>query len=114
MGGPLVLCLALGIMLSVQAENSEQAGLAFALVFIIVWVGSGVVTLNALLLKGRISFFQSVCVLGYCVFPLVLAALIAFLLKVMWLKVILVIIGFTWATGASVSFMSELVPEDRR
>ncbi|CAE8650847.1 unnamed protein product, partial [Polarella glacialis] len=57
--GPLFLCLALGIMLSSQAEDSQQASLAFALVFIIVWVGSGIVTLNALLLRGRISFFQS-------------------------------------------------------
>merc|ERR1712217_26337 len=114
MGGPLVLCLALGIMLSVQAENSEQASLAFALVFILVWVGSGVVTLNALLLRGKISFFQSVCVLGYCICPLVIAAFCSLLLQIMWLKVIFVCVGFTWSTGASVGFMSELVAEDRR
>mmetsp|Transcript_41463 Transcript_41463/g.119975 ORF Transcript_41463/g.119975 Transcript_41463/m.119975 type:complete len:229 (+) Transcript_41463:46-732(+) len=112
--GPLFLCLALGIMLSAQAENSEQAGLAFALVFIIVWVGSGIVTLNALLLKGQISFFQSVCVLGYCIFPLVIAAFCSLMLQIIWLKVIFVCVGFTWATGASVGFMSELVPEDRK
>jgi hypothetical protein len=28
--------------------------------------------------------------------------------------VIFVVIGFTWATGASVNFMSELLPEDRK
>lgn len=112
--GPLFLCLALGIMLSTQADNSEQAGLAFALVFIIVWVGSGVVTLNAVLLGGQISFFQSVCVLGYCIFPLVIAAFCSLLMKIIWLKVIFVVVGFTWATGASVGFMSELVPEDRK
>uniref|UniRef100_A0A7S1S3N7 Protein YIPF n=1 Tax=Alexandrium catenella TaxID=2925 RepID=A0A7S1S3N7_ALECA len=112
--GPLFLCLALGIMLSAQAENSEQAGLAFALVFIIVWVGSGIVTLNALLLKGQISFFQSVCVLGYCIFPLVIAAFFSLIIQNVLLKVIFVCVGFTWATGASVGFMSELVPEDRK
>eukprot|EP00928_Gymnodinium_smaydae_P044308 TRINITY_DN29564_c0_g1_i1.p1 TRINITY_DN29564_c0_g1~~TRINITY_DN29564_c0_g1_i1.p1 ORF type:complete len:238 (-),score=44.93 TRINITY_DN29564_c0_g1_i1:53-715(-) len=112
--GPLFLCLSLGMVLSAQASTSEQAGLAFALVFIIVWVGSGIVTLNALLLRGRILFFQSVCVLGYCIFPLVIAAFIAMMFQNMLLKVILVIIGFTWSTGASVGFMSELVPEDRK
>eukprot|EP00933_Yihiella_yeosuensis_P045934 TRINITY_DN41371_c0_g1_i1.p1 TRINITY_DN41371_c0_g1~~TRINITY_DN41371_c0_g1_i1.p1 ORF type:complete len:212 (+),score=26.16 TRINITY_DN41371_c0_g1_i1:120-755(+) len=112
--GPLFLCLALGIMLSAQAEDSAQASLAFALVFIIVWVGSGVVTINAVLLKGQISFFQSVCVLGYCICPLVIAAFCSLLLQVIWLKVIFVCVGFTWATGASVGFMSELVPEDRK
>merc|ERR1711879_670181 len=112
--GPLFLCLALGIMLSLQAENSEQAGIAFALVFIIVWVGSGIVTLNALLLKGRISFFQSVCVLGYSVCPLVLAAFCSLLFQIIWLKVLFVCVGFTWATGASVGFMSELIPEEKK
>mmetsp|Transcript_70029 Transcript_70029/g.205337 ORF Transcript_70029/g.205337 Transcript_70029/m.205337 type:complete len:218 (+) Transcript_70029:36-689(+) len=112
--GPLFLCLALGIMLSLQAETSEQAGLAFALVFIIVWVGSGIVTLNAVLLRGQISFFQSVCVLGYCIFPLVIAAFLSLLFQIIWLKLVFVIIGFTWSTGASVGFMSELVPEDRK
>ena len=29
-------------------------------------------------------------------------------------QVIFVVIGFTWATGASVNFMSELLPEDRK
>ena len=71
--GPLFLCLALSTILGVGASGGK-APQAFALVFVVVWAGSGVVTLNSLLLKGRISFFQSVCVLGYCIFPLVLAA----------------------------------------
>lgn len=111
--GPLILCLALGIMLSSQASN-EQAGFAFALVFIIVWVGSGIVTLNALLLRGQISFFQSVCVLGYCICPLVMAAFCSLMLQIIWLKVLFVVGGFTWSTGASVGFMEELVPNDRK
>merc|ERR1712048_825999 len=111
--GPLFLCLLLGIILSVQQSHSDQAGRALGLVFIIVWVGSGVVTLNALLLRGKISFFQSVCVLGYCIFPLVIAAFLSLLLRIIWLKVLLVCVGFTWSTGASVGFMSELVAEDR-
>merc|ERR1719352_1487837 len=73
--GPLFLCLTLGIILSAQ-QSHDQAGLALGLVFIIVWAGSGIVTLNALLLRGNISFFQSVCVLGYCIFPLNIASLI--------------------------------------
>jgi len=47
----------------------------FAGVFVIVWLGSGVVTINAQLLGGNISFLQSVCVLGYCIAPLALASL---------------------------------------
>lgn len=48
--------------------------MVFATVFVIVWVGAAAVTLNAQLLGGSISFFQSVCILGYCVFPLTLSS----------------------------------------
>jgi len=111
--GPLLLCLSLGLMLASQAADDEQASYAFADVFCIVWVGSAVVTLNASLLRGNVSFFQSVCVLGYCMCPLVIAAFISMLLQSTWFKVIAVGAGTFWSTGASVGYMGELVQEDR-
>jgi len=53
------------------------------------------VTLNAS------SFFQTVCVLGYCVFPINIAALIVCLLKSLLpfiVKLIIVAVSFVWAT----------------
>ena len=95
--GPLLLCLALSIMLSLSAPPG-QTSLVFASVFVIVWAGAGVVTLNAALLGGNISFFQSVCVLGYCIFPLVLAAAFCLLWRnVVW-RAIVVIGALVWST----------------
>ena len=48
----------------------------FADIFIIFWIGSIVVTVNSKLLGGHISFFQCVCVLGYCVLPLAIALIV--------------------------------------
>ena len=73
--GPLIVCLMLATMLSWFAPY-EQESLVFALVFVIIWCGAAIVTLNALLLGGNMSFFQSVCVLGYCIFPLNVASII--------------------------------------
>lgn len=111
--GPLLLCLALGLMLAWQAPDDDQASYAFADVFCIVWAGSGIVTLNALLLRGKVSFFQSVCVLGYCMCPLVIAAFLAMLLGSTWFKVLAVGCGTFWSTVSSVGFVGELVPDDR-
>merc|ERR550534_203879 len=47
------------------AEGENDGGPEFAEVFVIVWLGALVVTLNTKFLGGNISFFQSVCVLGY-------------------------------------------------
>ena len=72
--GPLLVCLLLSSVLSITAPG-DSASLVFAAVFVIVWIGAAAVTINAQLLGGSISFFQSVCILGYCVFPLTLSSI---------------------------------------
>ncbi|KAG2222569.1 hypothetical protein INT45_002700 [Circinella minor] len=104
--GPLILCLSLAIILSGSAPG-DQAVSIFTGVFVIVWLGAAVVTLNAKLLGGAVSFFQSVCVLGYCLFPLVAAAIVALFVKLIWVRLPLAILTFLWSTYASVGFLSE-------
>lgn len=116
--GPLFICLALGILLSMKAPTN-QAALTFAAVFMSIWVGSTVVTINAQLLGGTISFFQSVCVLGYSVFPLMIAAFIIGCLKLiyitwLWVHLIIVAVGCLWALRISSVFISLYVRHERR
>lgn len=116
--GPLIVCLLLSIVLSMRAP-SHQSSAVFASVFCSMWMGSAVVTINAKLLGANISFFQSVCILGYSVFPFCLSAFIIFLLQNtllghVWLDIIWVIIGYIWATRASVLFIGQFVPKERR
>merc|ERR1712072_172593 len=110
--GPLVLCLFLSIVLSMHAP-ADQTALVFAAVFVIVWLGSAVVTVNALLLGGNLSFFHSVCVLGYCLFPIDVAALLCSPWGNNLFKMIVVPFCFVWSTGASVGFLTDLVPPKR-
>lgn len=70
--GPLFICMSLAVMLSIEAH--DDASLVFSVIFVIMWVGAAVVTINGQLLGGRLSFFQSVCLLGYCVFPILVSA----------------------------------------
>ena len=77
--GPLLVCLLLSVLLSTTA--GDQGSLMFSSVFVIVWFGSAVVTLNAVLLGGCISYFQSVSVLGYCLFPLSISAILVTLFR---------------------------------
>jgi hypothetical protein len=115
--GPLLICLLLSCILSLTAPG-DSASLVFAAVFVIVWFGAALVTLNAQLLGGTISFFQSICILGYCVFPLTLSAfacmIIGLLYKQIILKLLIVGVGFVWSTRASVVFMVQVIKEERR
>ena len=118
--GPLLLCLMLSVVLSLKAP-ADQTSLVFAAVFVIIWCGAFVVTLNAKLLGGKISFFQSVCVLGYCVFPLNISAVLSLVAPLFFgggvlfaVRFAAVVAGFVWSTRASVVFMSQLVKEERK
>jgi hypothetical protein len=118
--GPLVVCLGLAVLLSLKAPVG-QASLVFAAVFCAVWLGSAVVTVNAQLLGGTISFFQSVCVLGYCVFPMTLAAVVVDLSQMLPLgafstlvELAVLFVAFLWATRASAIFIGQYIVPSRR
>ncbi|KAI2883070.1 hypothetical protein CBS76997_6042 [Aspergillus niger] len=101
--GPLIFCLLLSMFLSMRAKD-EQSSLVFSGVFSIVWIGEAVVTLQIKLLGGNISFFQSVCIIGYTLFPLVIASLLsAFgLPTIARIPVYLVLIAWSLAAGVSI------------
>jgi len=117
--GPLILCTFMATIL--QGDDLHEGGPEFAEVFVIVWVGAMMVTLNTKLLGGSISFFQSVCVLGYCLLPLslslvmcrvvLMAAQTRFLLAI---RCILVLAGFLWSTFASTKFLGDCNPPNKR
>ncbi|KAF2125069.1 Yip1-domain-containing protein [Dothidotthia symphoricarpi CBS 119687] len=101
--GPLIFCLLLSLFLSRGAKDSQK-DLVFSGVFAMVWVGEAVVTLQIKLLGGNIAFFQSVSIIGYTLFPLVIAALLSALgiPTIVRIPVYLVLIAWSLAAGVSI------------
>ncbi|XP_069468620.1 protein YIPF6 [Ambystoma mexicanum] len=120
--GPLVLCVTLALMLQGGSANSkEEGGPQFAEVFVIIWFGAVVITLNSKLLGGTISFFQSLCVLGYCILPLTVAMLVCRLvllggltMATFIIRLVVVISMFAWSTVASTAFLADSQPPNRK
>eukprot|EP01084_Bolivina_argentea_P137326 241845_1 len=50
--GPLIFCLMLACSMSFGASDDEDSALVFTAVFVIVWCGAAIVTINAALLGG--------------------------------------------------------------
>ncbi|KAG0363673.1 hypothetical protein BG005_009093 [Podila minutissima] len=111
--GPLLMCLTLSIVLSMRAQ-ADQKITVFTWIFVIVWLGSAVVTVNAKLLGGRVSFFQSVCVIGYCLFPLVLVSVVSIVVPSIYIRLPLCGVAFAWASWASLGFLSDSNLANRR
>ncbi|KAF3845520.1 hypothetical protein F7725_008683 [Dissostichus mawsoni] len=120
--GPLLLCVTLALLLQGGAADSEdQGGPQFAEVFVIVWFGSIIITLNSKLLGGTISFFQSLCVLGYCIMPLTAAMAVCRIVLVggsgtvsFIVRLVVVTASFGWSTFASTAFLADNQPPGRK
>ncbi|KAJ5542360.1 hypothetical protein N7535_004780 [Penicillium sp. DV-2018c] len=100
--GPLIFCLVLSLFLSVA--KGDQSSAVFSGVFCIVWLGEAAVTLQIKLLGGKISFFQSICIIGYTLFPLVIAAMLSALglPTIARIPVYLVLVAWSLAAGVSI------------
>ena len=108
------MCLILALTISFSSTRDKES--IFGIIFFIIWIGGFVVTLNAKFLGGKVSFFQSVCVLGYCVAPINVTAIIVAVSKIFFtlpfiIKAALVGAGFVWSTKSSIGFMAALVSE---
>lgn len=122
--GPLLLCTLMATILqgsASRADNSNDGGPEFAEMFVLVWIGAGVVTANSKLLGGNISFFQSVCVIGYCLLPVALSLVICRIILfstqttfLFFLRLVISLAGFLWATYASTKFLGDSQPQGKK
>ena len=97
--GPFIICLLLGTILCFTSK--KNSGLVFSMIFIIMWIGAIIITMNSSLLGGKLTLMQCICLLGYCTFPSVLASFFnRVLLKFLpsFAKLLIVFISFLWST----------------
>ena len=110
--GPLIFTCLLSMTLAFRAS---EKGSTFTLIFIIFWIGSILVYLNANLLGIKVSIFQIICLLGYCLFPLNIAAIILSLGKFFeFLRLIILIACCTWSSYSIRGFLLNLASKEQR
>uniref|UniRef100_A0A7N0RGL3 Protein YIP n=1 Tax=Kalanchoe fedtschenkoi TaxID=63787 RepID=A0A7N0RGL3_KALFE len=110
--GPFFFIVFLGLTLSWSASVKKSE--VFAVAFALLAAGAVILTLNVLLLGGHIIFFQSLSLLGYCLFPLDVGALICLMKDNVILKIVVVCITLAWSSWAAYPFMSMAVNPRRK
>ena len=83
------------------SPNSDSS--VFVTLFVISFVGSFLVTFNGILLGTKLSFLQTICIMGYCMFPIDIAAIIIYFMHTTGIKnslgtLIIGGIAFFWST----------------
>ncbi|CAA7388985.1 unnamed protein product [Spirodela intermedia] len=110
--GPFFFIIFLGLTLSWSASVKKSE--VFAVAFAVLAAGAVILTLNVLLLGGHIIFFQSLSLLGYCLFPLDAGAVICMLKNNAIIKLVVVSITLVWSSWAAYPFISAAVGPRRK
>jgi hypothetical protein len=113
--GPLVICLLLCVTISL-GNSATSTDKSFICIFVIIWIGGVVITFNAQFLGAKIGICQSICLLGYCVFPILIGAIINRLIgkKLAVVKVIVIALAVIWSCFSSVGFVSSLTTPQKK
>jgi hypothetical protein len=115
--GPLIFVLLFGVCLSSSSGGGggkSDAGTIFSVVFATVAFGGVALTLNVKFLGGKIIFLQAMSLIGYCIFPLDVSALLCLLSTNSVYRFAVVALGVAWSAGASVPFVSAAVVDERK
>ena len=109
---PLFLNIVLSSTLSLNTEDKSQI---ITLIFIIFWFGGVAIFLNNYFLGVKTSLFQILCLLGYCQFPLNIAAIILTIINFNYIvRLIIVGIFFCWSTYSSSDYLKAITKQDKR
>ncbi|TMW49999.1 hypothetical protein DOY81_004916 [Sarcophaga bullata] len=115
--GPLVLCTFMATILQGSANSDYDGGPEFAQVFVIVWIGAAIVTINSKLLGGNMyvkclntsAFVSNRQLCLQIIFPVASQSKLLF-----FLRLLTTAIGFSWATYASFIFLGNSQPPNRK
>jgi hypothetical protein len=110
--GPLLLNLFLAFTLTF---NTHEKGQLISLLFIIFWFGGSIIYLNNYFLGVKASIFQIYCLLGYCLFPLNISAIIVTIIH--WnyfFRFIFVGTACIWAIYSSSDYLKAITTHEQR
>ena len=114
--GPLIYSILLSFFLN-TGKDTEEMSKTFIIVFFLMWIGGIIVTVNSILLGAHITVFQSLCVLGNCMFPILLASILySFLNKYINFVLELLIAGCAcfWSCLSSFAFMGDIIGSEKK
>ena len=110
--GPLILNMILASTLSFNTKEKSQMT---SLIFIIFWLGGVVLYLNANFLGVKTSIYQMFCLLGYCLFPLNISAIIVTIFNFNdIIRLIIVLITFVWSIYSSSDYLKIITNQEQR
>ena len=109
--GPLLFITFLSCTLAIKSKDKSHTIIS---IFAIFWIGNLLVYINGNLLNSNIKFFQTICLLGYCLFPLNISALILSITNFYEIiRVTFVLITLVWSLFSVKQYFKSLTNDDQ-
>ena len=109
--GPLLFVTFLSCTLAINSKDKSHTIIS---IFAIFWIGNLLVYINGNLLNSNIKFFQTICLLGYCLFPLNISALILSITNFYEIiRVTIVLITLVWSLFSVKQYFKSLTNDDQ-
>jgi len=118
--GPLIMCTYIGLIL--QSIAGDGSGSQFTQIFVVFWLGVAVITYHFVIISSsKISIFQCICVLGYCLGPLAVAVTLFESMHVLsvssgtfFLRLIISSLCAVWSSMAAVRILATATTSDKK
>ncbi len=79
--GPLIFCLLMSTFISLSSSAVDDSDDVFGIVYLTLFGGAALIALNTYLVSEVASTFLMMSIIGYCLFPFVVAALCEWLFR---------------------------------
>ena len=110
--GPLIFITLLSGTLSLSSKEKTNIMIS---VFSIFWIGSLLVYVNGNLLNSKIKIFHILCLLGYCLFPLNVAAFISSMINLYdIIKILIVGIMCFWSLFCVEGYIKSVCEKEQK
>ena len=113
--GPLLICISMCIVITAKTQSTDPdaehtTSTAFITLFGFIFFGGIFISLNAQFLGVPLGICQAGCLLGYCVFPFLIAAIVDFFIQnyAAFIRLIIIGVAIIWACLSSVGFISSI------
>lgn len=114
--GPLIFCLLMTLFIALGSSQTQIDDI-FGVIYMVLFGGSIVVGVNCYLVGGDGSIFMMISILGYCLAPFVIAALLNWLLRrfIFFLGIALIsAFCWFWAVKSASVFIAASCRKTRR
>ena len=79
--GPLIFCLLMSTFISLSSSAVDDSDDVFGIVYLTLFGGAAIIGINTFLVSEVSSIFLMMSIIGYCLFPFVVASLAEWLLR---------------------------------